>query len=115
MDKNTEYFRDLTPNQRYKLKYRYNMTPQEYHDRLDSQDSKCLVCQRSDRVLSIDHDHDCCPGRRSCGECIRGFICNPCNVALGMFTNSIDTLYRAIDYLGSDTLPAHAVKISDIS
>lgn len=31
----------------------------------------------------IDHAHTCCEGRRSCGSCIRGMLCNGCNMALG--------------------------------
>jgi hypothetical protein len=33
--------------------------------------------------LHIDHDHFCCPGRRSCGKCVRGALCQTHNVALG--------------------------------
>ncbi|HKV88602.1 MAG TPA: endonuclease domain-containing protein, partial [Candidatus Dormibacteraeota bacterium] len=32
--------------------------------------------------LRVDHDHRCCH-EVSCGRCIRGFLCNGCNVALG--------------------------------
>jgi hypothetical protein len=26
-------------------------------------------------LLTVDHDHQCCPGARSCGLCVRGFLC----------------------------------------
>jgi hypothetical protein len=29
-----------------------------------------------------DHDHECCPGRRSCGHCVRGVVCATCNSLL---------------------------------
>ena len=34
-------------------------------------------------TLHIDHDHFCCPGRKSCGKCVRGALCKTHNVALG--------------------------------
>lgn len=37
----------------------------------------------SDVKLSIDHDHNCCPGANSCGRCIRGVLCQDCNHLLG--------------------------------
>lgn len=31
----------------------------------------------------VDHDHKCCPGAASCGDCIRGIICAKCNFLAG--------------------------------
>src|SRR6266496_914731 len=42
---------------------------------------------RGHALLTIDHDHDCCPGSASCGKCIRGFLCGLCNSAIGMLNN----------------------------
>jgi hypothetical protein len=37
--------------------------------------------------LAIDHDHSCCPGRRSCGKCVRGALCRSHNTYLGYLEN----------------------------
>jgi hypothetical protein len=62
----------------------YNIT-REFLDRLWSyQGERCAVCEAelaaNARSLHIDHDHACCAGRRSCGECVRGLVCSNCNV-----------------------------------
>ena len=33
--------------------------------------------------LVFDHDHGCCLSNNTCGKCLRGTLCNSCNVALG--------------------------------
>ena len=52
------------------------------------------VEKRYKKVWVVDHDHD--TGK------IRGIICNPCNVQLGAFKDSIEELEEAIKYLRGD-------------
>lgn len=57
--------------------------------------------------LHMDHDHSCCPrgkvfeikSRRSCGECIRGWLCRNCNIALGLLHESPDRIQGLATYV----------------
>jgi len=61
--------------------------------------STCDICGDKQETLAIDHDHDCCSGKYSCGSCIRGFLCNNCNNGLGRFRDDPLLLRAAIEYL----------------
>lgn len=84
----------------------YNVTPERYQEMLEAQGGRCYICGRlphgkspsCDR-LHIDHDHQCCPGNRSCGECVRGLLCHTCNHGLGNFSDNVVWLEEAIVYL----------------
>ena len=59
-----------------------------YLARFRAQGGKCAICKQppgEDEVLHWDHDHACCPGSSSCGECIRGLLCAGCNMRLGVY------------------------------
>ena len=84
------------------LKQKYGLTPEEYDALLQIQDNACAICRTTDvgaRSWHVDHDHACCPGRKSCGKCVRGVLCNLCNAGLGYFRDSTESMERAIGYL----------------
>lgn len=75
---------------------------ESYSDMEKSQNGVCAICKNPEskkRRLSVDHDHECCPGSGSCGKCIRGLLCSNCNTALGLVKDSVETLKSAIAYL----------------
>ena len=59
----------------------------------------CEICGSTPVVLQIDHDHSCCPGRSSCGMCVRGVLCGECNRGLARFRDDPRLLAEAIAYL----------------
>lgn len=69
------------------LKVRYRITPDQYDQIMAMQNGLCAICGNSpsgrSRRLVVDHDHFCCPARETCGKCLRGLLCGPCNLKLG--------------------------------
>jgi hypothetical protein len=62
-------------------------------------------------LLHVDHDHRCCPGSVSCGKCVRGLVCAPCNIAVGGVRNDPDVARRLVVYLeGHDRGRAQEVR-----
>ena len=85
----------------YNLRSRYGITIEQYDEMLVSQDGGCAICGKApdeSRRLSVDHDHSCCPGAKTCGKCIRGLLCITCNVWLGYYENE-EWISRARAYL----------------
>lgn len=60
--------------------------------------SPCQICGNQGDI-HIDHDHSCCEGEFSCGECVRGPLCDKCNVGIGSLRDSPDIMRAAIKYL----------------
>ncbi|QWT30116.1 HNH endonuclease [Streptomyces phage TunaTartare] len=79
----------------------FGITRERYSELLKLQNGKCAICggESIDRNFSIDHDHNCCSGRKSCGNCIRGLLCNGCNMGIGYMRDDIERLTNAIEYL----------------
>jgi hypothetical protein len=80
---------------------RYGLTPEKLREMLEQQYYKCAICSKSfyEHVPHIDHDHTCCPGHTSCGDCVRGLLCQDCNRGLGQFHDAVALLRSAAEYL----------------
>ena len=89
----------VSGNRSHMIRRRYNMTLEEYDVIVKAQGGTCALCDSDDPGMgnvcfSIDHDHSCCPGNFSCGKCVRGLLCQPCNLTLGLFREDAERLAR---------------------
>lgn len=81
------------------LKYTFGITLEEYNKKLEAQRFACAICKQPEtaslqgrvKQLSVDHCH-------TTGK-IRGLLCTNCNMALGGFKDSPETMLAAIKYI----------------
>lgn len=97
----------------------FNLAPATYDAILAAQGGTCPICRRArgasamrkgGKRLAVDHNHECCPGPTSCGECVRGLVCARCNDALAHFGDDPEAFERGAEYLRRP--PAHAVLLA---
>lgn len=88
----------------------YGIDAATYRRLLEEQGHACRICGKPEtathqsgslRRLSVDHDHKCCPGKKSCGKCVRGLLCARCNSAIGLVDEDLAVIDRMASYLGS--------------
>lgn len=79
------------------------LTPGELVRLQEAQRGLCYLCGDplpDDRYfLAVDHDHRCCPPKKSCSVCRRGLTCHSCNVLIGHAKDDPDRLRRIADNL----------------
>ena len=81
-------------SRRYKLKKKYNLTPEGYDVILKRQNGVCAICDGigvDGRRLHVDHCHE--TGK------VRGLLCHDCNRGIGMFKDDSKKLQKAANYL----------------
>jgi Recombination endonuclease VII len=82
----------------------YGLELEDYERLLAEQGGGCAICGATEpggrgKRFHVDHDHSCCPGLRSCGNCIRGLLCHACNTGIGCLGDDVDRLMAAAAYL----------------
>jgi len=84
------------------LKHKYGITTQDYEAMLNKQGGTCAICNSTESKgagthnnFSVDHAHDDT-------KKIRGLLCNRCNGALGMFSDNMELLQKAVEYLNKN-------------
>lgn len=78
------------------IERKYGLTRAQWNALYAAQDGVCALCRIPGRTgrhskLVVDHCHE--TGR------IRGLLCGPCNVALGIFGDTEAALKRVFDYV----------------
>lgn len=90
------------------LRQKYGLTTEQYDGMLAEQGGVCAICKQPETrtapsgevvALCVDHDHKCCPGKMTCGACLRGLLCQRCNVGIGALAEDIGRLEAAAHYI----------------
>ena len=75
------------------IKKKYGLSLEQFNEMLAIQAGCCAICRDSfgEETPRVDHDHKT--------GMVRGLLCHPCNVAIGLFKESVPSLANAITYL----------------
>lgn len=79
---------DLTYRRDYMLMYKYKLSMEQF---LEMSKDGCNICGGTqERTMQVDHDHNCCSGEgATCGQCVRGVVCNRCNQTIGKYETGL--------------------------
>ena len=78
----------------------YRMTVEDYQRLHEHQGGRCAICKKHRRLV-VDHDHSCCPGKLSCGRCVRGLLCFSCNTLTGYLESHRKSVAIAERYIAN--------------
>jgi hypothetical protein len=86
--------RKLINEKQLYLKYKFNMTIEEYDKKLSLQLGGCAICKQPSKInrrLHVDHDHKT--------GAIRDLLCQRCNRILGLLYEDENLIWDILDYL----------------
>lgn len=69
----------------------YGLKAEDYDRIYKQQNGCCAICRTPQELLVVDHCHST--------AAIRGLLCNSCNLAIGMFQESVEIVTAAAEYL----------------
>jgi hypothetical protein len=89
---------------------KYKLTKHQYEELLIKQNGVCAICHKKPNrsYLSVDHDHACCSGVKTCGKCVRGLLCQSCNSFLGRVNDDLTTVNAYLVRYAEKRGDAHA-------
>lgn len=99
---------------------RYGITHSKFEDLFNKQGRVCAICGTGTpggnwSQWAVDHDHGCCRGPRGgCGNCVRGILCNNCNMGIGYFGDSRERLIAAAAYAARKIGDQHGSSLSGL-
>ena len=88
------------------LRRKFGVTPEEVDALLAEQEGRCAGCRRElpeGKGRHLDHNHE--TGK------VRGWLCFPCNYALGLLRDDPKTLLRLVDYVHRPGIGAGPTKL----
>lgn len=84
--------KDAVHKRKYFLKKDFGITLSDYERMFEEQNGKCKICMKEyERSLVVDHCHET--------KRVRGLLCDPCNLALGLFKDNPKTIASALEYV----------------
>jgi hypothetical protein len=98
----------LQNRRRGALSSKYKITEQRYFEILEKQIGLCGICEsdsprrKGSKNFTVDHDHTTME--------VRGLLCHPCNVMLGLAKDNTEVLEMAIKYLKHHKEKIYVVK-----
>jgi len=83
------------------MKRKYGLTPDDFSAMILKQNNQCKICDCEMDDPQIDHNH-------STGK-IRGLLCKPCNMSLGLLKEDTNSLRNMISYIENDNLQEDSI------
>ncbi|MEV8428275.1 endonuclease domain-containing protein [Streptomyces chartreusis] len=95
---------------------RHNLTRARVNAILRVQHDTCPLCgslggdssMEGPSWWHIDHDHRCCSGPTSCGQCVRGLLCKGCNTRGLAWYESLTADLQTLDHANAYSTDPHA-------
>lgn len=90
------YYNNLEAHKYRNILRNYGLSKEDFLNLLELQNNKCALCEKpfnglGKRDVHVDHCHET--------NKVRGILCMPCNVALGMLGDNEEGLTKALNYI----------------